>query len=197
MSNSADAGLDLAPLQHAFATGVDRAVFARLALEQYSRTETHRCPIGRASSDVVEALLEHWAMSAQATAPMLEPLLQSFERVHALGLRFFLRMWADSSAFATSSNDFHRVGAIVRSQLGEVLRDEASLVKGGLARAWQNLEDGLLRSEYQDIKERMIKETEARDDVTQQPTIRYVFRFLQPHMSYSLCNAEALATPLQ
>jgi hypothetical protein len=101
--------------------------------------------------------------------------LLSFKRVHALGLRFFLRMWADSSALAASANDFHRVGTIVRSQLREVLRDEASLVKGGLAKAWQAVEDGLLRSEYRDVKERMMKEAEASDDVTQKPTIRCVW----------------------
>ena len=160
--------------QHAFATGDDRAVFARLVLEQLSRPESHRCPIGKASSDVVEALLEHWDASDHSTATTLAPLLLSFKWVHVLGLRFFLRLWADVSALAGSANDFHRVGAIVRSQLGEVLRDETSLVKGGLTKAREAVEDGLLRSEYRDVKERMIKEAEASEDVDQKPTIRCV-----------------------
>lgn len=182
-------------MQHSFATGANQKDFARLALEQLSRSELHRCPLGQASNEVVEALLEQWEVSDYATSTTLTPLLLSFARVHALALRFFVRMWADSSALASSPTDFTRVGAIVRSQVREVLKDEQSLVKGGLDKAWKTVEDGFLRSEYRTIKQRMVKEAEESDDVTKKLPIRCVLPSTPPRRLFHASLTPPFAPP--
>jgi engulfment/cell motility protein 1 len=85
-------------------------------LEQVSRPAERRCPLGKASNEVVELLAEHWAIyagSAYAAATAFQPFFLAFYRVHALALGFFLRMWTESGA---SEGDFGRVSALVRSQ---------------------------------------------------------------------------------
>lgn len=36
--------------------------FSKIVLEQLSRPEDRRCPIARASNEVVELLTDHWAI---------------------------------------------------------------------------------------------------------------------------------------
>lgn len=123
---------------------------------------------------MIDTLLDHWEISDASSSTRLAPLLLTFTRVHHLALRFFLRMWTDAGAVTTSATDLPRVGSIVRSQIAELLRDEADVVRGGLDKAWKFLEEGLLRSEYRVVKARMIKETEASDDITKKLPIRCV-----------------------
>jgi engulfment and cell motility protein 1 len=90
--------------------------FARVVLEQVSRPAERRCPLGRASNEVVELLAEHWAIyagSAYAAPTAFQPFFLNFYKVHALALDFWLRMWTESGS---SADDFGRVAALVRSQ---------------------------------------------------------------------------------
>lgn len=101
--------------------------------EQLSRVEERRCPIAKASNEVVELLSEHWnifapgcrsnlpffrsstlCFSADSTSTTFQPFFLDFQRVHSLATQFFIRMWAESGAAA--AGDFIRVVALVRSQ---------------------------------------------------------------------------------
>jgi engulfment/cell motility protein 1 len=111
----------------------------QVVIEQNCRPAERRCPIGKASNEVVELLSEHWAiyagsgcehvehrlshplterMRADSTSRTFRPFFLSFSKVHALATTFFLRMWAESGAAA---GDFVRVSALVRSQSVDVL----------------------------------------------------------------------------
>jgi len=105
--------------------------FDKILLEQLSRPEEKRCPIGRASNEVVELLSEHWAIYApgcelvrcydrfylnngvDSTSTTFQPFFLDFIKVHALATHFFIRMWSESGA---ATGDFDRVVALVRSQ---------------------------------------------------------------------------------
>lgn len=43
--------------------------FSQVVLEQISRPEERRCPIARASNEIVELLSEHWAIFAPGCKP--------------------------------------------------------------------------------------------------------------------------------
>jgi engulfment and cell motility protein 1 len=103
-------------------------------LEQISRPEERRCPIAKASNEIVELLSEHWAIFApgceyfvpspattqtlllfnvDSTSTTFQPFFLNFYKVHALALNFCLRMWNESGA---ATGDFTRVIALARSQ---------------------------------------------------------------------------------
>jgi hypothetical protein len=46
-------------------------VYAQVVLEQVSRPEERRCPIAKASNEIVEILSEHWAIFAPGCAFVL------------------------------------------------------------------------------------------------------------------------------
>lgn len=101
--------------------------------EQLSRPFERRCPVAKASNEVVDLLSEHWAIfgpgcessfhriaiqelnicAADSTSTTFQPFFLNFYRVHALATHFFLRMWNESAA---TRGDFPRVAALVRSQ---------------------------------------------------------------------------------
>jgi engulfment/cell motility protein 1 len=101
--------------------------------EQLSRPDERRCPIAKASNEVVELLSEHWAIFApgctftvqtwngdscwfyfaDSTSTTFQPFFLDLQRVHSLATQFFIRMWADSGA---ARGDYSRVVALVRSQ---------------------------------------------------------------------------------
>lgn len=104
----------------------------QVVLEQLSRPEERRCPIAKASNEVVELLSEHWAIFApgcmciatvfvssrltlqvDSTSTTFQPFFLDFYKVHSLATHFFLRMWSESGA---AFGDFTRVVALVRSQ---------------------------------------------------------------------------------
>jgi hypothetical protein len=106
----------------------------QVILEQLSRPAERRCPIARASNEIVELLSEHWMIFAPACQPSLirckarslvnvsssdststtyQPFFLNFYRVHALATHFFLRMWNESGSAA---GDFSRIVALTRSQ---------------------------------------------------------------------------------
>ncbi|KAL7415875.1 hypothetical protein BDY24DRAFT_380361 [Mrakia frigida] len=149
---------------HSFATG-NRDEFSRLVIEQLSRPEERRCPIGRASNETVELLLEFWEVSDNSISTDFTPLLLSFPYVHSLVLRFFIRMWNDSSA---TIEDLGRVCQVVKSQVEVVLKEEEKV----FARAGQ-VEKGFGEEvAYKVIRERMLREVEEKDDLMGKAPIR-------------------------
>ncbi|KAF5316171.1 hypothetical protein D9619_006473 [Psilocybe cf. subviscida] len=138
--------------------------FPKIVQEQLSRSEEKRCPIAKASNEVVELLTEHWAIFAPgySTATTFQPFFLDFHRVHTLATQFFIRMWSESSATAA---DFLRVAALVRSQVKIALRRENT-------REWHEVEHDFIESEYRAVRERQMKELELEDDLLNKVPVR-------------------------
>ncbi|KIM26137.1 hypothetical protein M408DRAFT_330723 [Serendipita vermifera MAFF 305830] len=142
----------------------DPSRFAQLVLEQNSRAMERRCPIARASNEVVEILSDHWSIFAPgySTSTTFQPFFLSFYKVHALALHFFLRMWSDSGAAAS---DFPRVASLARSQVKAALQSETE-------RPWHEVEQDFLESEYRAVRDRQMKELELEDDLLTKVPVR-------------------------
>jgi engulfment/cell motility protein 1 len=137
--------------------------YAKIILEQINRPASRRCPWAKASLEVVEILAEHYDIqSGFSTCTRFQPCLLAFTRLHSLAVRFFLRMWAESGA---ATSDFGRVSALVRSQVKEALRDEAS-------RSWFDVESDFLESDYRVVRDRQMRELETGDDFSSKASIR-------------------------
>lgn len=147
--------------------------YAETILEQINRPPGKRCPWGRASVEVVEILADHWDISSgYTTATKFMPFLLSFNRVHQLALKFFLRMWTDCGAgsatagsVSSAEGDFPRVSAMVRSQVKEALADESN-------KTWADVETSFLQSEYRSVRQRQMKELQVEDDFASRASIR-------------------------
>lgn len=141
----------------------DPEQFAKTILEQINRPAGRRCPWGKASLEVVEILSDHYDIqSGYSTCTRFQPFLLAFSRLHSLALRFFLRIWSESGA---AISDFARVSALVRSQVKEALRDEAS-------RTWFDVESDFLESDYRVVRDRQMRELEVEDDFTSKSSVR-------------------------
>ncbi|KAH7927302.1 hypothetical protein BV22DRAFT_1007169 [Leucogyrophana mollusca] len=142
----------------------DPEFFSKIVLEQLSRPEERRCPIARASNEMVELLAEYWAIYAPqySTSTAYQPLLLNFYKVHALATNFFLRMWNESGSAAA---DFTRVVALARSQVNVALKREN-------LRAWHEVEHDFLDCEYRAVRDRQMKELEAEDDLLSKVPVR-------------------------
>ncbi|KAF7294500.1 ELMO domain-containing protein [Mycena kentingensis (nom. inval.)] len=138
--------------------------FPKIIQEQLSRPPARRCPIAKASNEVVEMLSEHWAIFAPgySTSTTFQPFFLDFYRVHSLATDFFIRMWSESGA---SSDDFTRVAALVRSQAKVSLRMEN-------VRPWHEVEHDFNDCEYRTVRERQMKELEVEDDLLSKIPIR-------------------------
>ncbi|KAF9525327.1 ELMO/CED-12 family-domain-containing protein [Crepidotus variabilis] len=138
--------------------------FPKMLLEQLSRPEERRCPVAKASNEVVELLSEHWAIfgSGYSTSTTFQPFFLDFQKVHNLATRFFIRMWSDSGA---ADGDFTRVVALVRSQIKSALRRENS-------RPWHEVESDFLDIEYRAVRDRQMKELELEDDLLSKVPVR-------------------------
>ncbi|TFK39866.1 ELMO/CED-12 family-domain-containing protein [Crucibulum laeve] len=138
--------------------------FSKVVLEQLSRPEERRCPIGKASNEVVELLAEHWAIFAPgySTSTTFQPFFLDFFKVHSLATHFFLRMWSESGA---AYGDFTRVAALVQSQIKLALRSEN-------VRAWHDVEHDFLECEYRAVRDRQMKELELEDDLLSKVPVR-------------------------
>ncbi|KAG8886764.1 hypothetical protein FRB98_001029 [Tulasnella sp. 332] len=139
--------------------------FAEVILEQLSRPAERRCPVAKASNEVVELLSEHYQVfgPGYSTSSSFCPYFLWFHRVHNLAVKFFLRIWNESSAAAT---DFARVAALVRSQISVALKDET--------RPWHEIERDFLDSEYREVRERQMRELELEDDLLNKPPVRLI-----------------------
>ncbi|KAF8892151.1 ELMO/CED-12 family-domain-containing protein [Infundibulicybe gibba] len=138
--------------------------FSKIVLEQLSRPEQRRCPIAKASNEVVELLSEHWAIFAPgySTSTTFQPFFLDFYKVHSLATHFFLRMWSESGA---AFGDFPRVAALVRSQVKVALRSEN-------VRAWHEVEHDFIECEYRAVRDRQMKELELEDDLLSKVPVR-------------------------
>ncbi|KAL0577912.1 hypothetical protein V5O48_004077 [Marasmius crinis-equi] len=138
--------------------------FSKVVLEQLSRPADRRCPIAKASNEVVELLCEQWAVFAPgySTSTSFQPFFLDFFKVHSLATQFFLRMWSESGS---ASGDFARVAALVRSQVKVSLRDEEQ-------RAWHEVEQDFLECEYRAVRDRQMKELEMEDDLLNKVPVR-------------------------
>lgn len=144
----------------------DPDLYSKIILEQINRPEERRCMFARASIEVTSILADHWDIesgSFTASTTYL-PFLLSFNKVHYLALRFFLRMWNESGA---ATSDFPRVSALVRSQVNEALGKQEET-----SRTWIDLEDAFLNSEYRNVRDRQMKELEMDEDYNSKSSIR-------------------------
>ncbi|KAF7793496.1 hypothetical protein EIP86_004608 [Pleurotus ostreatoroseus] len=135
----------------------DPDYFAKIVQEQLSRPLERRCPIAKASNEVVDLLSEHWAIfgPGYSTSTTFQPFFLNFYNVHALATHFFLRMWNESGA---TKGDFSRVAALVRSQVKAALKREN-------VRAWHEVEEEFNDVEYRKVRDRQMRELEMEDDV--------------------------------
>ncbi|UZJ55154.1 hypothetical protein CBS101457_004474 [Exobasidium rhododendri] len=141
----------------------DPEQYAKMVLEQINRPTSRSCPWGKASLNVVEILSDHYDIQSKySSRTSFQPCLLAFSRVHSLGLRFFFRIWSESGA---GVGDFGRVSALVRSQVREALRNEAS-------KTWFEIEADFLESDYRTVRDRQMKELELEDDFTSKASIR-------------------------
>jgi engulfment/cell motility protein 1 len=142
----------------------DPDAFSQVVLEQISRPEERRCPIAKASNEIVELLSEHWAIFAPgySTSTTFQPFFLNFYKVHTLALNFCLRMWNESGA---ATGDFTRIIALARSQVKVALRREN-------VRAWHDVEHDFLECEYRAVRDRQMKELEQEDDLLSKIPVR-------------------------
>lgn len=138
--------------------------FSKIILEQLSRPPARRCPVAKASNEVVDLLSEHWAIFAPgySTSTTFQPFFLDFYKVHSLATHFFIRMWSESGA---ASGDFTRVAALVRSQAKVALRSEN-------VRPWHEVEHEFNECEYRSVRERQMKELELEDDLLSKIPVR-------------------------
>ncbi|KAF8479572.1 ELMO/CED-12 family-domain-containing protein [Russula ochroleuca] len=136
----------------------DPDFFSKVVQEQNSRSPQRRCPLARASNEVVELLSEYW----DATSPVFQPFFLNFYKVHALATNFFLQMWNESGA---AIGDFSRVIALVRSQVKVALRQEH-------LRPWHEMEQDFSECEYRGVRDRQMKELEDEDDLPSKIPVR-------------------------
>ncbi|GAC94933.1 hypothetical protein PHSY_002506 [Pseudozyma hubeiensis SY62] len=144
----------------------DPDAYAKMIQEQLNRPEERRCMFAQASIEVTSILADHWNIESGSftNSTTYLPFLLSFDKVHHLVLRFFLRMWNESGAAAT---DFPRVSALVRSQVSEVLGKQEET-----SRTWLELESAFLHSEYRTVRDRQMKELEVDQDYNSKASIR-------------------------
>ncbi|KAF7770389.1 hypothetical protein Agabi119p4_6363 [Agaricus bisporus var. burnettii] len=138
--------------------------FSKLVLEQSSRPEDRRCPLGKASNEVVELLSVYWNIfePGYSTSTTFQPFFLDFYRVHFLATRFFLRMWGESGA---AIGDFQRVLDLVQSQVKVALRSES-------VRPWREVEHEFNQSDYRAVRDRQMKELELEDDLLNKVPVR-------------------------
>ncbi|KAJ3510838.1 hypothetical protein NLJ89_g4449 [Agrocybe chaxingu] len=129
-----------------------------------SRPAERRCPLAKASNEVVELLSEHWAIFAPgySTSTTFQPFFLDFHKVHSLATHFFMRMWSESGA---ATDDFTRVVALVRSQVKVALRREN-------VRPWHEVEQEFMECEYRAVRDRQMKELELEDDLLSKVPVR-------------------------
>ncbi|OCH96256.1 hypothetical protein OBBRIDRAFT_229080 [Obba rivulosa] len=142
----------------------DPEYWAKVVQEQISRPEERRCPIAKASNEIVDLLSEHWAIYAPgySTSTTFQPFFLNFQRVHTLATLFFLRMWNESGA---ARDDFPRMAALTRSQVKVALRREN-------IRPWHEVEQDFLECEYRAVRDRQMQELEMEDDIMSKVPIR-------------------------
>ncbi|KAG6331407.1 hypothetical protein ID866_7685 [Astraeus odoratus] len=142
----------------------DPEFFSKVVLEQLSRPQERRCPIAKASNEIVELLAQHWTIFAPAfSSPgTFQPFFLNFHRVHTLALHFFLRMWNESGS---AVDDFSRIVALTRSQIKVVLQQEN-------LKPWHEVEHEFLECEYRAVRDRQMQELEAEDDLLSKVPVR-------------------------
>lgn len=142
----------------------DPDFFAKVIQEQLSRPPERRCPVAKASNEVVDLLCEHWTIfgPGYSTSTTFQPFFLNLYKVHHLATNFFLRMWNESAA---THGDFPRVAALVRSQVKVALRKEN-------VRQWHEVESDFNECEYQAVRERQMRELEQEDDLNLKVPIR-------------------------
>ncbi|WWC72975.1 uncharacterized protein I206_106939 [Kwoniella pini CBS 10737] len=147
---------------HYFATHEDN--FYNLIMEQQAKPAERRCPIGKASSECVKILCEHYKISQAGhhSPANFQLFLLNFSKLHQLVLRFFMRMWQES---ASQTPDFPKVSFLVRSQIRLSLSDEGN-------KTWLNLEQDFLDTEYRTIRDRQMELLEKEDGMMSRYGVR-------------------------
>lgn len=141
----------------------DPDFFSKVILEQLSRPEERRCPVAKASNEIVELLSQHWTIYAPTySTSTFQPFFLNFPKVHCLALHFFLRMWNESGSAA---DDFSRISALTRSQIKVALQQES-------VRPWHEVEHDFLECEYRAVRDRQMQELEAGDDLLSRVPVR-------------------------
>ncbi|KAH8921059.1 hypothetical protein BT69DRAFT_1335896 [Atractiella rhizophila] len=138
--------------------------YVKLVLEQVNRAEDRRCPFAKACIEVIEILAELFDFNtgvSQMPTSFL-PFTLSFWRVHALALKFFFRMWAESGS---TDKDFARVSNLVRSQV-------YSTFGAQVQKTWYEVESEFQESEYRVVRDRQIRELEIEDELLSKAPVR-------------------------
>ncbi|CAO3600178.1 unnamed protein product [Absidia cylindrospora] len=146
---------------HAFVME-NQDLFAKMLLEQIHRPEGRRCLFAKTSCECTELLFSQWDIASGYNAAELEPILMYFDRVQAITIRLFFRLFLDMKA---TNADFSKVSALVRSQLRAVFRSDG--IKD--INEFERVMDG---TPYQVIRDRRLKELEWADDLLSREAIR-------------------------
>ncbi|WVQ73600.1 hypothetical protein IAR50_003179 [Cryptococcus sp. DSM 104548] len=151
---------------HYFATHEER--FYNLVLEENAKSPDRRCPIIAASATCVNMLAEHYKL---ASAPhyslppkTFQPFLLGFVKLHSLVLKFFIRMFHQSSS---SSPDLPRLLPLITSHLALTLNPLEEQNK-----SWLDMENAFLHTEYGKVRERQMEMMEREGGLWRSGAVR-------------------------
>ncbi|ODN81097.1 hypothetical protein L202_03192 [Cryptococcus amylolentus CBS 6039] len=151
---------------HYFATHEER--FYNLVLEENAKPPSRRCPLIAASASCVKLLAEHYKLASAPHYPhppkTFQPFLLGFPKLHSLVLKFFIRMFHQSSS---SSSDLARLLPLVGSHLALTLNPGEEREK-----TWLDVENAFLHAEYGKVRERQMEMMEREGGMWRSGAVR-------------------------
>ncbi|WAQ91228.1 hypothetical protein PtA15_14A110 [Puccinia triticina] len=149
------------------------AEFDKFIAEQLLKPDGRRCPFAKASNKCTEILIDLYEWNvADAQADQLitvfKPFMLNYPKLHHLALDFFKLMWNESGA---TTNDFERVGVLVRSHLRNALRNLEDS-KGSVKISWMNLVREFENGEYMKVRDRQMQELAMEDSMWNKTPVR-------------------------
>ncbi|ODO06045.1 hypothetical protein L198_01274 [Cryptococcus wingfieldii CBS 7118] len=151
---------------HYFATHEER--FYNLVLEENAKPPSRRCPLIEASASCVKLLAEHYKLASAPHYPhppkTFRPFLLGFPKLHSLVLKFFIRMFHQSSS---SSFDLARLVPLVGSHLALTLNPGEEREK-----TWLDLENAFLHAEYGKVRKRQMEMMEREGGMWRSGAVR-------------------------
>ncbi|ODO09557.1 hypothetical protein I350_03160 [Cryptococcus amylolentus CBS 6273] len=151
---------------HYFAMHEER--FYNLVLEENAKPPSRRCPLIAASASCVKLLAEHYKLASAPHYPhppkTFQPFLLGFPKLHSLVLKFFIRMFHQSSS---SSSDLARLLPLMGSHLALTLNPGEEREK-----TWLDLERAFLHAEYGKVRERQMEMMEREGGMWRSGAVR-------------------------
>ncbi|CAH7670233.1 ELMO/CED-12 family-domain-containing protein [Phakopsora pachyrhizi] len=147
--------------------------FDKFIAEQLLKPDNRRCPFAKASNKCTEILADifEWNISsAQSEQQMTvhRPFELKYPELHELSLDFFRLMWNESGA---TTNDFERVGILVRSQMRNTIKNVESFTLP-FKTSWNNLVKEFQNVEYVKVRDRQMKELAMEDSLWAKQPVR-------------------------